>query len=499
MQIKELFCSFVFEIIKEMYQKDDIELKEIIINDNEDIFIDFLSNKNISSKDFLQIETEINKKLQENSNIQHIKFKILNISEVKKDSVFCQRLTLCCFEKEEDLKIYCDELQQKIANDHRNLNDKLNFFCQIPISKGNVLFLKNGALLFNRIIRYLENQYEKNDYYIVKTPIIFQSQMWEKTGHMDKYKDNIFITEEGEIIKPMNCPAHMEIFNHLSLSYKQLPLRIGEIGYVHRKEDVGGLQGLKRCRGFHIDDGHIFLEIEDIPKELKLFFEMLNTIYGDFGFNSYEVYLTTRPEESIGDDVLWEKAENLLQEYLENANIPYILEKGDGAFYGPKLEIRITKKFTLGTIQIDFFLPKKLDITYINPQNTPTYPIVLHRAVLGSLERFIGFLIEYYEGNLPIWLSPITVSIISLENSSYSQKVIDKLKKNNIRINVNNSEEHMNNKIKKALQDKIPYIIIIGNKEATNNTITLRLKDKNIILTIEDFIQKYIIDENYYR
>lgn len=497
MNIKESFSPLIVEVLQKIYK--ETLLKEMIFNDN-DIFLDFISTNNISSKDFENLEAEIYKHLIHHKTLQHCCFKILSISQIKKENELCQRLIIAVFNKKEDLEEYLQKLQDEEDNDHRNLNDKLHLFCQLPITKGNVLFLNNGALLFNRIVKYLDKKYEEYNYYLVKTPIIFQPDMWNKTGHMDKYRKNIFITEDDEIIKPMNCPAHMEIFNYLSLSYRQLPLRIGEVGYVHRKEETGGLQGLKRCRGFHIDDGHIFVEMHQIKDELHLFFKMLNEIYKDFGFKDYKVYLTTRPENSIGDDNLWEKAEQVLMEYLKEVSLPYILEKGEGAFYGPKLEIRITEKFTLGTIQIDFFLPQKLNITYVNKENTREHPIVLHRAVLGSLERFMGFLMEYHKGHLPIWLSPITVMIIPLVQNEYVTHVLQQLKEYNVRINFNDNPDNINNKIKKAISEKIPYIIVIGEQEVKKKTLTLRLNNnQNITLTIEEFIQDYIIANKYNR
>lgn len=431
-----------------------------------------------------------------NSSIIGGDFKLNKVSQVNWKGILLQRIEGVLFYNKERLTNYLSYVEKQNSIDHRKLGEELGLFKHINVSQGNVFWLENGRKLFQKICNYLEAKYKKYDYKIVKTPLLFQNNLWKTTGHWDKYKDNMYITEEGDVVKPMNCPGHVEIYKIYNASYKELPLRIGEICHVHRKEETGALNGLKRCTGFHQDDGHIFTTIEEVTNEIHQFMNMLDEIYKDFGFNKYKIVLSTKPENHIGDEKRWEISEGKLINWLKENNKDFIIAEGDGAFYGPKIEIQLEdnflRKWTCGTLQWDDFLPERLGAIYNSKENTKLYPIMFHRAILGSIERFIAILLEHYEGHLPLWLAPIQVAIllVSEKFNDYGKKIYEELLKHNMEVIFDDSQNTLNGKLKVHLLKKVPYIIIIGEQEEKEGVITIRHKNINKKNTLNNFINE---------
>lgn len=430
-----------------------------------------------------------------NSEIIGNNFKLIKISQINWKNMLLQRIEGILFYSEERLNNFLKNLEEKKFFDHKKIGEELELFKQINVSKGNIFWLENGNILFQKICRYLEEKYEKYNYKLVKTPLIFQENLWKNTGHLDKYKDNMYITNDNQIIKPMNCPGHVEIFKILNVSYRNLPIRIGEIAHVHRKEETGALNCLKRAIGFHQDDGHIFCDISHIENEIENFMHMLKEIYQDFGFTKYKIVVSTKPENSIGDEKIWAHSEETIFQWLKKNSYEFIIKNGDGAFYGPKIEIvlldNLEREWTCGTLQWDNFLPERLKAKYIDINNKKIVPIMLHRAILGSIERFIAILLESYKGDLPLWLVPIPIGIISIskEDISYCQKIANELKLENFKFLLDIEDIVLGNKIKKFLIKKIPIIIIIGKKEIENSIISLRYKNKNYKLSLNKFLK----------
>jgi threonyl-tRNA synthetase len=433
-----------------------------------------------------------------NSSIIGGDFKLTKVSQINWKGLFLQRIEGVLFYNKERLVNYLSYVEKQNSIDHRKLGEELGLFKHLNVSQGNVFWLENGKKLFQTICDYLEAKYKKYNYKIVKTPLLFQNDLWKTTGHWDKYKDNMYITKDNEVIKPMNCPGHVEVYKIYNASYKELPLRIGEICHVHRKEETGALNGLKRCSGFHQDDGHIFTTIDGVTEEIQQFMNMLDEIYKDFGFNTYKIVLSTRPDNRIGDDSKWDESEGKLINWLKDNNKEFTIATGDGAFYGPKIEIQLEdnflRKWTCGTLQWDDFLPERLGAIYNTKDNTKLHPIMFHRAILGSIERFIAILLEHYEGHLPLWLCPVQVSIllVSEKFKTYGAKVYQEILKHNIKVILDDSDNTLNGKLKIHLLKKIPYIIIIGDIEEKEEIITVRHKNDNEKSTINEFINKII-------
>lgn len=431
-----------------------------------------------------------------NSSIIGGDFKLIKVSQVNWKGLLLQRIEGVLFYNKERLVNYLSYVEKQNSIDHKKLGEELGLFKHINVSQGNVFWLENGRKLFQTICNYLETKYKKYNYKIVKTPLLFQNDLWKTTGHWQKYKENMYITENEDVVKPMNCPGHVEIYKIYNASYKELPLRIGEICHVHRKEETGALNGLKRCTGFHQDDGHIFTTMEGVTEEIQQFMYMLDEIYKDFGFNTYKIVLSTRPKERIGDDERWNVSEGKLIDWLTNNNKEFIIAEGDGAFYGPKIEIQLEdnflRKWTCATLQWDDFLPERLGAIYNSKENTKLHPIMFHRAILGSIERFIAILLEHYEGHLPLWLAPVQVAIllVSEKFKVYGQKVYEEFLKNNIEVILDDSDNTLNGKLKVHLLKKVPYIIIIGEIETTEEIITVRYKNENKKYKTDTFINE---------
>jgi threonyl-tRNA synthetase len=432
-------------------------------------------------------------------------FKLIKVSQVNWQGLLLQRIEGVLFYNKKKLDEYLIYVEKQKNIDHRKIGEEMELFKHINVSQGNVFWLPKGKKLFQTICDYLEKIYIKYNYQTVKTPLLFQNDLWKKTGHWDKYKDNMYITQDNHVVKPMNCPGHVEIFKLFNSSYKDLPVRIGEICHVHRKEESGALNGLKRACGFHQDDGHIFCNIEGVNLEIEIFMKMLDEIYKDFGFESYHIVVSTRPENRIGTDERWEISENKLIDWikenkiqeLETKNKTFKVAKGDGAFYGPKIEIQLEdnfkRKWTCGTLQWDDFLPERLDGFYNSAENKKLHPIMLHRAVLGSIERFIAIMLEHYEGHLPLWLCPVQIVIVTISEkfTLYGGQIYKELINNNFNVILDNTDNTFSSKLKRHLLQRIPYVLIIGEKEMENNNLTVRHKNINKTFRLDEFIEEF--------
>ncbi|QJC36403.1 threonine--tRNA ligase [Enterobacteriaceae endosymbiont of Donacia simplex] len=397
--------------------------------------------------------------------------------------------------------------------DHRIIGKKLNLYHFQNESPGMVFWHNNGYVIFKELEKLLRLKLNKYNYLEVKTPLITDFSIWEKTGHWKIYKEAIFTTfseNRNYCIKPMNCPGHIQIFQQKLKSYRDLPLRIAEFGICHRNEPSGSLHGLMRLRNFTQDDAHIFCTKKQVTKEIENCINMMYDIYHIFGFKKFLVKLSTRPTNKIGNNIIWDKAEQDLSYILKKLNIKFEYQKGEGAFYGPKIEFSffdcLNREWQCGTIQLDFVLPKCLNLFYINTKNKHSIPVIIHRAILGSLERFIGILIEEFSGYLPIWLAPVQIIILNIseKHNKYVIKIFEILKKNNFRVKYNIKNQKISFKIRKYTIQHIPYILICGDQEIKNNNISVRdcfgkslgfMKIHDIINKIKKEINDYYINK----
>ena len=414
-------------------------------------------------------------------------FKLLKISGAywKGDSKneMLQRIYGTAWESKTSLENYLKQLEEAEKRDHRKLGVEIQLFHLQEEAVGSVFWHEKGYCLFRIIEEYIRKKLTVHDYREIKTPLLIDRKLWEKSGHWEKFRDNMFIAEEEHkvlALKPMNCPAHVQVFNQGIKSYRDLPLRFSEFGCCHRSEPSGALHGLMRVRAFTQDDGHIFCTEEHILEETKNFINLLITIYKDFGFNDVTIKFSTRPDLRAGSDEIWDKAEDSLKDAIDQIGISYSINKGEGAFYGPKLEFvlrdAIGRDWQCGTLQLDFVLPERLNATYIDKNGTKKHPVMLHRAILGSFERFIGILIEEYEGKFPLWLAPTQMVVTSITNAvdQYAKTIYQKLKDSNLRAILDIGNEKISYKVRKHSIAKVKYIIVVGEKEAENNSITFR-------------------------
>ncbi len=402
-------------------------------------------------------------------------------------------------ELEERLKLY----EEAKKRDHRRLGKELELFTiDEQVGPGLIIWLPKGATLRQIMEDYLRKKHKDLNYQFVYTPHVGKSTLWETSGHLSYYKENMFpemkIEEESYYVKPMNCPFHMAIYKSKIRSYKELPIKIAELGTVYRYEMSGVLHGLMRVRGFTQDDAHIFCKEEDVKDVIKETLELAFDVLKDFGFNDYQIFISTKPKDAIGTEENWQISEGALKESLETLGKTYEIDEGGGAFYGPKIDIKIKdaigRFWQCSTIQFDFNLPERFDLTYIGEDNKKHRPYIIHRALLGSIERFTGVLIEHYAGNFPIWLSPIQVAIIPIADRhlEYAKEVFELLKAKNIRAYIDDRAERMNAKIRDNELKKIPIILVLGDKEASNKTVSIRSKYENLqgAVSIDDFIEK---------
>jgi threonyl-tRNA synthetase len=393
-----------------------------------------------------------------------------------------QRVYGTAFAKKTELEEYLNMLEEAKKRDHRKLGKELKLFTLMEEGPGFPFFLPKGVVLKNILIDYWRELHRRAGYIEIETPIILNRQLWETSGHWQHYKENMYtvnIDEEEFAIKPMNCPGGMLVYKSEAHSYRDFPIRAGELGRVHRHELSGALHGLMRVRAFTQDDAHIFMLPEQIKDEIKGVVKLIDEVYGRFGFK-YKVELSTRPENSMGSDEEWKLAENSLQGALEEISMPFKINPGDGAFYGPKIDFHLEdslgRTWQCGTIQLDFQLPQRFDLSYIGRDGEKHRPIVIHRVIFGSIERFIGILIEHFAGKFPTWLAPSQVKVLSISEkyNSYADSVVKVLRDKNIRVELDDRDEKIGFKIREARNERVPYMIIVGEKEQQEGKITLK-------------------------
>lgn len=403
------------------------------------------------------------------------------------------------FANKADLEAYLTMMEEAKKRDHRKLGKELGLFMFVEEGPGFPFFLSKGMTLKNTLIDYWREIHYRDGYQEVSTPIILSRKLWENSGHWDHYKDNMYTTlidEEDFAVKPMNCPGGMLVYKNQPHSYRELPLRVGELGLVHRHEKSGQLHGLMRVRCFTQDDAHIFMRDDQIEDEIKGVTKLINEVYTQFGFE-YFVELSTRPEDSMGSDEDWELATNGLKKALEDMGLSYIVNEGDGAFYGPKIDFHLRdslgRTWQCGTIQLDFQMPQRFELEYTAEDGFKKRPIMIHRVCFGSIERFIGILIEHFAGKFPVWLAPVQVKVIPVSEKSmdYAAGVYEKLKKAGIRVELDYKDEKVGYKIRQAQLEKVPYMLVLGEKEAAGGAITVRSRDKGDLGTaqLDDFIE----------
>jgi threonyl-tRNA synthetase len=396
-----------------------------------------------------------------------------------------QRIYGTAWGNKKDLKAYLHRLEEAEKRDHRRIGRQLDLFHTQEEAPGMVFWHANGWSIYQEVEQYIRRVLSDNGYGEVKTPQLADRILWEKSGHWEKFRDDMFVTESEKrtfAVKPMNCPCHIQIYNQGLKSYRDLPLRMAEFGSCHRNEPSGTLHGLMRVRGFTQDDAHIFCTEDQIQDEVSAFIDLLYSVYRDFGFEEVIIKLSTRPEQRVGADEVWDKAEHALEKALNNKGLEWDLQPGEGAFYGPKIEFSlkdcIGRVWQCGTIQVDFSMPARLDAHYIAEDGSKQVPVMLHRAILGSLERFIGILIEEFAGAFPAWLAPNQVMIMPItdRNNDYAQKVEKSLHNEGFRANSDLRNEKIGFKIREHTLQRVPYLLVVGDKETENDTVAVRTR-----------------------
>lgn len=411
-----------------------------------------------------------------------------------------QRIYGTAWLNRDDLQKYLTMLEEAEKRDHRKIGKQLDLFHLQEEAPGMVFWHPNGWQLWQVVEQYMRSMYLKYGYQEVKTPQIVDRILWEKSGHWEKFRDDMFSLETDDrqyAIKPMNCPCHVQIYKQGLTSYRDLPLRLAEFGSCHRNEASGALHGIMRTRNFTQDDAHIFCMDEQIEAEVMVFIDMLFEVYNKFGLTDVAVKLSTRPEKRIGSDEVWDKAESSLANALNHKGLNWEILPGEGAFYGPKIEFEVRdcigRSWTTGSVQLDFSMPVRLEAEYIADDGSKKNPVMLHRAICGSLERFIGILIEHHAGKFPFWLAPVQAVVLNIseKQSDYTLRVQNELKKANIRCNIDLSNEKIGYKIREQTLQRVPYLIIIGDKEVENSKITLRHRDGDDLgsMSVNEFIQ----------
>ena len=405
---------------------------------------------------------------------------------------------------EKELLEHLESIEEAEKRDHRKIGKDMDLFHFQDEAPGMVFWHPKGWTIYSTLKSYMSDMQRQSSYQEINTPSVIDRKLWEKSGHWDKYRENMFITEIDEehanekrvnALKPMNCPGHVQVYNQGIRSYKELPLRLCEFGTCHRYEASGTMHGLMRVRGFTQDDGHIFLTEDQIESETAIFIDLLSKVYADLGFNEFEIKLSTRPEKRVGSDEIWDKAESSLKNAIEKLGLDYKIDEGDGAFYGPKLDFVLTdaigRKWQCGTLQLDFNLANRLDAEYVAEDGNKYNPVLFHRAIVGSFERFIGILIENYSGNLPLWLAPTQVTICSItdEANNYVKEISELLKSKNIRCDLDLRNEKISYKVREHSVSKVPIILAVGKKEVSERTVSVRRLGSEVTtsVSLDDF------------
>ncbi len=416
-----------------------------------------------------------------------------------------QRIYGTAWASKDELQAYLTMLEEAEKRDHRKLGRELDLFHLDEHSPGTVFWHAKGWTLWQQVEQYMRAVYRDNGYQEVKGPQLLDKGLWEKTGHWDKYRENMFTTESEKrdyALKPMNCPGHILIFKQGIKSYRDLPLRYGEFGQCHRNEPSGGLHGIMRVRAFTQDDGHIFCTEDMILDECVAYTTLLQKVYRDFGFSDIIYKVATRPEARIGSDSTWDKAEHALIESLRRSGCEFVISPGEGAFYGPKIEYTlkdaIGRQWQCGTMQVDFSMPERLDAVYVAESSERKHPVMLHRAIVGSLERFIGILIEQHAGALPTWLAPLQVVLASITDAQagYADSVAKTLQKQGVRVQLDLRNEKITYKIREHSLQKVPFILVVGDKEKANGTVAVRARGNQDlgVMPLADFVEKLAAD-----
>ena len=396
-----------------------------------------------------------------------------------------QRIYGTAWASPKDLKAYLFRLEEAEKRDHRKIGKKLGFFHMQEEAPGMVFWHPPGWTIYKTIEQYMREQQTREDYLEIRTPQVVDIDLWQRSGHADKYGSNMFVLnfeERDYAVKPMNCPCHIQVFNQGLKSYRDLPLRLSEFGSCHRYEPSGSLHGIMRVRGFTQDDAHIFCTEQQIQPEVARFIDFLHNVYADFGFSEVIYRLSTRPENRVGSDADWDKAEKALADALDSKELPWEELPGEGAFYGPKIEFSlkdcIGRVWQLGTIQVDFSMPGRLDAQYVAEDGSRQVPVMLHRAILGSFERFIGILIEHYEGAFPTWLAPMQAAVLNITDNQaqYAQKLAETLKNNGFRVEADLRNEKIGFKIREHTIQKVPYLLVVGDREVETQTLAVRTR-----------------------
>ncbi len=416
-----------------------------------------------------------------------------------------QRVYGTAWATKDDLQKYLTMLEEAEKRDHRRLGKELDLFHIDEHAPGVVFWHPKGWTVWQEVEQYMRRVYRDNGYQEVKGPQLLDKTLWEATGHWDKYRDNMFTTESEKrdyALKPMNCPGHILIFKHGVKSYRDLPLRFGEFGQCHRNEPTGGLHGIMRVRGFTQDDGHIFCTEDQILPECVAYTALLQKVYKDFGFTDIIYKVATRPDARIGSDEVWDKAEHALMESLRASGVEFIIAPGDGAFYGPKIEYTLKdalgRQWQCGTMQVDFSMPGRLGAEFVDEDGQHKNPVMLHRAIVGSLERFIGILIEQHAGALPVWLAPTQVVVANITDSQadYVAEIVKSLQKQGLRASADLRNEKITYKIRQHSMQKLPYILVVGDKEKANGSVAVRARGNQDlgVMPLQDFLNRISAD-----
>ena len=474
--------TYKISIIEESEQSDDFQLYS---QDNND-FVDLCRGPHLPS-------------------LKHIgAFKLTKLAGAywkgNSNNKMLTRIYGTAWKNEKELNAYLLRIEEAEKRDHRKIGKEMNLFHFQEEAPGMVFWHPNGWTIYRILESFIRTKLEKYNYLEIKTPQVVDRKLWEASGHWDKYRENMFITEIDEehanekrtnALKPMNCPCHVQVYNQGLKSYRDLPLRYAEFGSCHRYEASGTMHGLMRVRGFTQDDGHIFCTEEQIEKETELFISLLSDIYKDLGFNKFDIKLSTRPEVRVGSDEVWDKAESALENAITKLNLPFTVEEGDGAFYGPKLDFVLTdaigREWQCGTFQADFNLPERLDAEYVGEDGLKHKPVMIHRAVLGSFERFIGVLIENYSGRLPFWLAPLQVSVATIisDVDDYAKEIIQNLEDAGIRCHADLRNEKISYKVREHSSAKVPVIMALGQREKDSRTVSIRRIGSNKTETLD--------------
>ncbi|MFT4261469.1 MAG: threonine--tRNA ligase [Candidatus Woesearchaeota archaeon] len=416
-----------------------------------------------------------------------------------------QRIYGISFPDKKQLKEYLHKIEEASKRDHRKLMKQLDLVMLHETSPGSPFFLEKGAIIYNELVDFIRSEYKKRGYKEVITPQMFNKKLWEMSGHWEHYKENMFVlNSEGQefSLKPMNCPSHCLIFNNSTHSYKDLPLRIADFCALHRNELSGTLSGLTRVRKFSQDDAHIFCTLDQVQQEVEGVIDFIKYVWEEiFGFN-LTYYVSTRPEKYLGDPNTWDDAERMLFTALEKNNIPYSVKEGDGAFYGPKIDIDLEdalgRKWQCPTCQLDFNLPERFSLTYEGSDSKKHRPVMIHRAILGSIERFFGIMIEHYAGKFPLWISPVQVKVLTLadRHNDYATQVINYFKEHDIRVEPDFRSETISKKVRDAQLEQVNYILVVGDKEVKDATVTIRTRDGNVVGSKKyELVSKELVEE----